>query len=148
MGFSLTSTQVVFFIASVIAAGAVSSVFIAVTYDITASFSDRGERVQDQLDIEFKIINDPNNIPSSGGNYLFYLKNIGGVAITTTNETFTVFVDGELIVIENYSFVDSSLQTEEVTTLNISTGDISSGDHTLRIVGPQAIDDEFTFTIP
>jgi len=147
MGFSLTSTQVIFFIASVIVAGTVSGVFIAVTYDVTSSFSDRGERVQDQLDIEFKIINDPDSIPSSGRNYLFYLKNIGGVAIPTTNATFTVFVDGELIIVANYSFVDTSIQTEEVTTLNIDTDDISSGDHTLRIVGPQAIDDEFTFTI-
>jgi flagellar protein FlaG len=147
LGFSLTSTQVVFFIASIIVAGAVSGVFIAVTYDVIASFSERGERVQDQLDIEFKIISDPDNIPSTGGNYQFYLKNIGGVEIPTTNTTFTIFVDGEIIIVANFSFVYNSIQTEEVTTLNIDTDDISSGDHKLRIVGPQAIDDEFTFTI-
>jgi archaeal flagellar protein FlaG len=147
MGFSLTSTQVIFFIASVIVAGAVSGVFIAVTQDITSSFSQKGERVKEQLDIEFTIINDPNNIPSSGGNYLFYIKNIGAVKIPTTNETFNLFVDGEFVVIADYSFADTSIQTEQVTTLYISTSAISAGDHNLRVVGPQAISDEFAFKI-
>jgi len=147
MGFSLTSTQVIFFIASVIAAGAVSGVFIAVTQDLTNSFSEKGERVQDQLDIEFIIINDPDNIPSSGGNYLFYIKNIGAVKIPTTNDTFNLFVDGEFVVIANYYFADTSIQTDEVTTLYVATSVISAGDHNLRVVGPQAIDSEFAFTI-
>ena len=147
MGFSLTSTQVVFFIASVVVAGAVSGVFIAVTTDVTNSFSERGQRVQDQLDIEFKIINDPENIPLSGDNYLFYLKNIGAKKLSTSNQTFNLFIDGEIIKISNYSFSDTTLQTEDTITLNINQNDISSGDHKLRVIGPQAIEDEFTFTI-
>ena len=147
MGFSLTGTHVVFFIAAVIVAGAVSGVFITVINNVTSSFSERGDRVQDQLDIEFKIINDPDNIPTSGSYYLFYLKNIGAKEIITTNETFNIFIDGELIVKENYYFSNNSVQKEEVTTIYVSNSVISSGDHTLRIVGPQAIDDEFTFTI-
>ena len=147
MGFSLTGTHVVFFIAAVIVAGAVSGVFIAVVNDIANSFSERGDRVQDQLDIEFKIINDPDNIPTSGNYYMFYLKNIGAKEIVTTNETFNIFIDGELIVKTNYYFSDNTLQKEEVTTIYVSNSVITSGDHTLRIVGPQAIDDEFTFTI-
>jgi len=147
MGFSLTGTHVVFFIAAVIVAGAVSGVFITVINNVTSSFSERGDRVQDQLDIEFKIINDPDNIPTSGNYYLFYLKNIGAKEITTTNETFNIFIDGELIVKANYYFSNNSVQKEEVTTIYVSNSVISSGDHTLRVVGPQAIDDEFTFTI-
>ena len=147
MGFSLTSTQVIFFIASVIVAGVVSGVFITVTQDVTNSFSERGERVKEQLDIEFTIINDPDNIPSSGGNYLFYIKNIGAVKIPTTNNTFNLFVDGEFVVIASYYFADTSIQPDEVTTLYIATSAISAGNHNLRIVGPQAIDDEFAFTI-
>ena len=146
MGFSLTSTQVVFFIASVIVASAVSGVFIAVTSDITASFSDRGDRVQEQLDVEFKIINDPDNIPSSGSNYQFYFKNIGGIKIPTSNQTFNVFVDGDIVVVANYGFSATSVQPGDIVTLNIATSEISGGDHTLKIVGPQAIDDIFTFT--
>ena len=147
MGFSLTGTHVIFFIAAVIIAGTVSGVFIAVITDISSSFSERGDRVQDQLDIEFKIINDPNNIPTSGSYYQFYMKNIGGKKITTTNETFNIFIDGEIVVTTNYNFLVTSIKTEEVATMNILNSEIGAGDHTLRVVGPQAIDDEFTFTI-
>ena len=147
MGFSLTGTHVVFFIAAVIIAGAVSGVFIAVITGVTTSFEERGNRVEEQLDTEFKIINDPDNIPTSGDSYLFYLKNIGAKKITTTNETFNIFVDGELIIVANYTFSDSSIQAGEVTTIYVVNSEISSGDHTLRIVDSQAIDDEFTFTI-
>lgn len=147
MGFSLTGTHVIFFIASVIIAGAVSGVIIAVITDVSNSLSDRGERVQEQLDTEFKIINDPDDIPTDGTDYLFYLKNIGGRELATTNDTFNIFLDGEFIVIANYNFSDTSIQPDEVATLYIDDGEISSGDHTLRVVGPQAIKDEFTFTI-
>jgi len=147
MGFSLTGTQVIFFIASVIIAGAVSGVFVAVITDVTNSFSERGDRVQEQLDIEFEIINDPDNIPSGAIDYKFYLKNIGGKKLATSNETFNIFIDGEIGIVANYNFSDTSIKAGEVTTLYIAKSIISAGDHKLRIVGPQAIDDEFTFTI-
>ena len=112
MGFSLTGTHIVFFIASVIIAGAVSGVFIAVINDVSNSLSDRGDRVQEQLDTEFKIINDPDNIPTEGSNYLFYLKNIGGKELATSNETFHLFVDGDLVAVANYNFSDTSIQPD------------------------------------
>ena len=147
MGFSLTGTHVIFFIASVIIASVVSGVLVAVITDISNSLSDRGERVQEQLDTEFKIINDPDNIPTSGSDYLFYIKNIGGNEIATSNETFQLFVDGDLVAIANYNFSDSSIQPDKVTTIYVDNSEISAGDQTLRVVGPQAIEDEFTFTI-
>ncbi len=147
MGFSLAGTHVIFFITSVIIASAVSGVIVAVITDVSNSLSDRGERVQEQLDTEFKIINDPDNIPTSGSDYLFYIKNIGGNEIATSNETFQLFVDGDLVAIANYNFSDSSIQPDKVTTIYVDNSEISAGDQTLRVVGPQAIEDEFTFTI-
>ena len=147
MGFSLTGTHVVFFIASVLIAGAVSGVFISVITDVSNSFSDRGERVGEYLDTEFKIISDPDNIPTSGSNYLFYLKNIGKKVIATTNDTFDLFIDGELVIKANYNFSDNSIQPDEVTTLYIDNSEITTGDQTLKIVGYRDIDDEITFTI-
>ena len=147
MGFSLTGTHVVFFIASVVVASAVSGVFIGIISGVTTSLQNRGERVEENLDIEFKIINDPNNIPTDGNNYLFYLKNIGERKIPTTNDTFMVFIDGELIERANFNFSDNSIQKEEYTILYIDDSDISAGDQVIRIVGPQDIVDEMTFTI-
>jgi len=144
MGFSLTGTHVIFFVAAVIIAGMVSGVFIAVTMNITTSLSNRGERVAEQLDTDFDIINDPNIIPLIGSYYHFYLKNIGGARLTTTNQTFQIFIDGELIGISNYYFENTSIPIEGITTLYVNTS-IASGDHALRVVGPQAVDKEFTF---
>ena len=147
MGFSLTGAHVIFFIAAVIAAGAVSGVFIAITMNMSTSLSDRSDRIQEQLDTDFAIINDPNNIPVQNNLYIFYLKNIGGKKLETTNETFQIFIDGEIVATANYNFSDTSIQPSEYTNLYIPDSLISSGDRTLRIVGPRAIEDEFIFTI-
>ncbi len=147
MGFSLTGTHIIFFIAAVTAASLVSGILVSVTMDISTSLSEKGDRVQEQLDTDFEIINDPDNIPDVGGYYRFYLKNIGGKKLVTTNETFQLFVDGDLIATTNYNFTDESIQSSEVTEIFVVNSTISSGGHTLRIVGPLAIDDEFTFTI-
>lgn len=147
MGFGITGSHVIFFIAAIIAAGVVSGIFVATTTDISTSLSDRGDRLQQQLDTDFKVINDPDNIPTSGSDYVFYLKNIGGKKLITTNETFQLFVDGEIIAIANYNFSDDSIQPSSYTSLYVAQSTISAGDHTLRVVGPQAIEDEFNFTI-
>ncbi|RLF58584.1 MAG: hypothetical protein DRN27_05010 [Thermoplasmata archaeon] len=147
MGFSVTGSHVIIFIASVIAASAVSGVILTVTYGINSGFSDQGERIQDLLDTDFCIINDPENIPSAGSDYLFYLKNIGSKQLITSNVIFNVFIDGELIGSSNYNFSINTIKQGEISTLYIDTNEINLGDHTLRIVGPQAIEDEFIFTI-
>ena len=149
MGFSLTGSHVIFFVAAIIVAGTVSGIFTAVILDISGSISDRADRIQTQLNTEFEIINDPNNIPlTANSSYrIFYLKNIGSEKLLTTKNTFHAFIDGDLVSSDNYYFESSSISTSEVTELYIATSEISSDDHTLRVVGPQAIDDEFTFTI-
>jgi archaeal flagellar protein FlaG len=147
MGFSLTGTHVIFFVASVIVAGAVSGVFIAVINNVTTSFSKRGENVQEKLEIDYKIINDPVNIPTNDNYYAFYIKNIGSRKIVTTNNTFHIQIDGELVTKANYSFSPDSILSDELTILYIDKGDISAGDHKLKVVGPQDIYDEFYFSI-
>lgn len=144
MGFSLTGTHVIFFVAAVIVAGMVSGVFIAVTMNVTTSLSNRGDRVAEQLNTDFDIINDPNIIPLAGSYYHFYLKNVGGMRLTTTNETFQVFIDGEFIGIPQYYFENTSIPVEGVTVLYVNIT-LAGGDHTLRVVGPQAVDREFAF---
>ena len=147
MGFSVSGSHVIFFIAALVVAGAVSGVFVAITLDVSSSISERGERFQEQLDTEFKIINDPQNIPDNTSYYQFYVKNIGGSTLITTDEIFQVFIDGELIATTKYGFTDTSIGVADITTLFIAASEISNGDHILFIVGPQAIRDEFEFTI-
>ena len=147
MGFSLTGTHVIYFIAAIIIASAVSGIFIAVSNDINSGLSETGDRIKTQLDTDFKIINDPDNIPNQGGNYYFYLKNIGGVELATTTTTINLFVDGEIITSDQYSFEDSSIKVGAITTIYIDNSQIAAGNHKLRVVGPQAVEDEFSFDI-
>lgn len=146
MGFSLTGTHLIFFIAAVIAAGMVSGILVAVTMNVSTSLSERGDRLQEQLDTDFTIINDPDVIPKTGDYYIFYVKNIGSAKLVTTNETFQLFIDGDIIANTKYYFGDNSLQVSKVTEIYVNTT-LTSGYHTLRIVGPLAVDDKFTFTI-
>ncbi|MDG6219050.1 MAG: hypothetical protein QCI00_06380 [Candidatus Thermoplasmatota archaeon] len=148
MGFSVTGSHVVFFIASVIAAGAVSGVFLAVTFNLNSSFTERGERAQEILDTEFAVINDPENIPLNDPSYVFYLKNLGGKQLVTTENTFTVFIDGELISSILYNFSVETIRPGEISTLYIDATVLNSGVRKLRLVGPQSIYDEFIFIIP
>jgi len=145
MGFSLTGTHVIFFIAAVIVAGMVSGVFIAEIMNVTTSLSNRGDRLKEQLDTDFAVINDPHTIPKPGQYYIFYLQNIGGSSLTTTNQTFQIFLDGEIIATPNYYFNDTSIPAEGVTQLFVNTT-VTTGEHVLRLVGPQAVVEEFAFT--
>ena len=146
MGFSLTGSHVVFFIAALVIAGVVSGVFVAVTLDVSNSLSNRGDRVKDELDTDFEIINDPDNIPTAGSDYIFYIKNIGGCEIATSNTTFQVFLDGDLVAVANYNFTDTSIQPGECTRLYAEISP-AAGYHKFRVVGPMAVSDEFTFNV-
>ena len=147
MGFSVTGSHVVFFIASVIAAGAVSGVFMAATFNINSSLTEKSQRVQEELDNEYAIINDPELIPNENGYYVFYLKNLGGKKLISTNQTIQVFIDGIIIQDTEYSFSDTTVLTGDVVLLQIDENSISSGNHKLRVVGPQTVQDDFIFTI-
>ena len=76
------------------------------------------------------------------------MKNIGGKKLEKTNETFQLFIDGQIVATANYNFSDASIHPSEYTSAYVAQSLISSGDRTLRVVGPLAIEDEFTFTIP
>ncbi|UCH72233.1 MAG: hypothetical protein JSW62_01420 [Thermoplasmatales archaeon] len=147
MGFSLTSTHVIYFIAAVSIAGIVSGVFVSVTTDVTSSFTNRGGRLAAELDTDFEIINDPDNIPTSGSYYIFYMKNIGEGRLTTDNETFQIFIDGDLISKNDYNLTPAYIYPSEVAEIYIINTTISTGNHQLRAVGPYAIADKFIFTI-
>lgn len=147
MGLSLSGTHAVLFIVSVILASTVSGILVGISSDISTSLTNRGDRLQDQLDTDFEIINDPDQIPNTGSDYLFYLKNIGEKRIITTNDTLQLFVDGAIVPETNYNLSLSSTYPGDVSTINVDNSEISAGDHTLRVIGSQDIEDNFTFTI-
>ena len=147
MGLSLSGTHVILFIISVILASTVSGVLVAVTTDVSTSLSERGDRLQNQLDTDFEIINDPYHIPTSGSDYLFYLKNTGDIRIITTNETFQILVDGIIISEVKYNFSKEYIYPGDVVMMYVDNSEILLGDHTMRIIDLQGNEDEFTFNL-
>ncbi len=147
MGLSLSGTHVILFIISVILASTVSGVLVAVTTDVSTSLSERGDRLQNQLDTDFEIINDPDHIPTSGSDYIFYLKNTGDIRIITTNETFQILVDGIIISEVKYNFSEEHIYPGDVVMMYVDNSEILLGDHTMRIIDLQGNEDEFTFSL-
>jgi flagellar protein FlaG len=147
IGFSLTGSHIIFFVAAVIVAGAVSGIFIVVTTSISGSLHDNGERVVDSLNTDFSIINDPAMIPQSAGSYIFYVKNLGSNRLITTNDSFQIFIDGEIIPVANYTFTNTSIFPLEYTQMLIDSKKLTTGFHTMKLVGPSDKDDEFIFQI-
>ena len=147
MGFSLTSTHIIFFITAISLAGIVSGIFISITMDISNEFSKRGRILADEINIDFQVINDPDNIPEVGGYYIFYIKNTGENKIITDNETFQVFIDGTLVPKAKYYLTPSYIYPPDVAELHVDNSTISSGTHKLKTVGPYGISDTFIFTI-
>ncbi|MDH7517399.1 MAG: hypothetical protein QHH19_03545 [Candidatus Thermoplasmatota archaeon] len=147
MGFDLTATSVVFFAASVIVAGVVSGIFINVSNNLDKSLSQRLDKMKEQVDTEFMIINDHENIPEENGYYLFYLKNIGDNNLVTNNDTFQLLIDGVILSKTSYYFSVSSIQPGEVATIYVDSNLISSGDHNLMVIDNIGIKKDFIFKI-
>ena len=143
----MTGAHVIFFVSSVIVAGAVSGVFIAITTGLTGSFSERGLHVQEELETEFSVINDPTAIPLENSKYVFYVKNIGSRKIIASNSTFQVFIDGDILSSDLYYFDTETVLVGEYSSLFINQTAVSSGYHTLRLVGPLTVEDTFEFEI-
>ena len=74
------------------------------------------------------------------------MKNIGSIKLSTSNQTFQIFIDGDIIDISNYNFTNPSIKPSEYTSIYAETS-LSTGGHTLRVVGPQGIEEEFNFII-
>ena len=137
----------IFFITAVIVAGTVSGVFIAISNNLVGSFSEKGHHIQEELETDFAIINDPATIPLKNNSYIFYIKNIGSRKIITTNSTFQLFIDGDMVPSKFYSFNPETVYTGNYSSMFVNQTVIGSGYHSLRIIGPLTIETTFQFRI-
>jgi archaellum component FlaG (FlaF/FlaG flagellin family) len=147
MGFSLAGAHVIFFVSAVIVAGAVSGVFIAVSNNLIGSFSEKGHHIQEEFETEFAIINDPAAIPLKNNSYIFYIKNIGSRNIITSNSTFQLFIDGDIVSPHFYSFDTEAVYAGKYSSMFVNQTVIGTGYHTLRLIGPLTTEDTFQFKI-
>ena len=75
------------------------------------------------------------------------MKNTGKGKLVTDNETFQLFIDGELISNGKYNMTPSYIYPSDVAEIYLINTTVSSGTYQLRLVGPYAIADTLTFTV-
>ena len=147
------ASELIMFIVAIIVAGSVAGALAYVTNDIAGGIKIRGEGLADNLRSDFAIINDPENIPVSGTDYTFYIKNVGKNSIPFSSDALQVFIDGKMISPSNLTFVDvndlptSSLDPYEVGKIVVTTN-LSSGFHKLVVVLENGKVRSFVFRIP
>lgn len=148
MGFGTTATEAILFIGAVLVAVFTAGVLGVSSYKMADGIKEKGVILGDKLKTDFEIINDPDNVPTQGGKYVFYVKNTGRKNFYFTNSTVTVIIDGQMISQSDITVqgTSGSLKRSEVGTILVSTS-LSSGYHTLRIVLFNGVTREFVFKV-
>lgn len=149
MGAGASATQMVFFITSVIIALSVVGALFLNMQSISSAAIVGSKTLAEQLKTDITIINDPEYIPYSDGNYSFYVKNTGkeglgilyisviidGTILTESNLNKTILEGGEIWL------------SGDVLQINASTS-LQAGSHNLRIITGNGIEDTLLFRTP
>jgi len=142
-------THLIFFIGAIVIAVGVIGVMTHNVQSITASSGVSSKTLADQLKTDITIINDPAAIPYVGTNYSFFVKNTG--KNTLDNSTVNMFIDGTYINVTNkMTIMDGGniWYPTYVLRLNYTTTtQLSSGDHTVRVVTGNGVFDTMPFRI-
>ncbi len=147
MGAGASATQMVFFIASVIIALSVVGAIFMNVQSLSSAVIIGSKTLSEQLKTDITVINDPEIIPNSSGiYYIFYVKNTGVQEIST--KYINVIIDGTMISDNdlNKTVIDSGQTwlTGDVLEIN-ATVSLAPGNHNLRVIASNGIEDTFSF---
>ena len=144
-------THMIFFIAAVILAMGVVSVLSTNVQSISGATTVGSKVMSDQLRTDITIINDPNEVPYiNNENYTFYVKNTGRSELNI--DFVNVILDGILIQSNNQdvAVLDGGAvwRSGDVLGVNVTTSQLSSGDHSVRVVSENGKSDSMNFIVP
>jgi archaellum component FlaG (FlaF/FlaG flagellin family) len=140
------TTQVIFFVAAIVVAGALSGVFIGLSNNMAQAVENRAATFSDKLDSEIKIINDPAFMPYQDSNLTLYVKNTGSIALLPTE--LLVMIDGKDQNSSSWTIIGGSAQWVPGVVLEIHLNIIlANGDHTAKVVLSNGISDSMGFRI-
>ena len=147
MGAETSSTHLIFFIVAMIIAGGVVSVIYTNVNTITRSSGEGAARLSEQLRTDITIINDPANIPKSGNNYTFYVKNTG--KSTLSHSFINVIINGQMVPDSNVTktVVDGITvwRPSEVLKIEVTYSSMLF-ENKIRIITENGIEDTLEFT--
>ncbi|MDW7726444.1 MAG: flagellar protein G [Candidatus Methanoperedens sp.] len=148
MGAGTSATHIIFFIVSVVVALGVVGALYANIQPLTSAANVGSKTLSEQLRTDITVINDPELIPFSDGNYTFYVKNTGREDLP--NVDLSVLING--IIIPDSSVTKTILsgnimwRAGDVMEIKVATA-LGTGSHTLRIITYNGIEDSFRFRI-
>ncbi len=145
MGFSISSSHLVFFLASMVVASTLAGVFITSTDSISSGIRSREDALSERLKSDISIINDPNNMPNDP--LIVYVKNTGSTSMNKTDVE--ILVNGTLQQPSSIQLVDGDdniWSPTEVIKVKIDIK-LESGDHWLKVVASHQSEDTLEFTI-
>ncbi|GGM73479.1 flagellar protein G [Thermogymnomonas acidicola] len=100
---SAATSELIFFIATLIISASVVGVLGAQTFHITSSIQESSRNTAGAIGTSFEIINQPDMIPYDNG-YVFYIKNTGSTQFYFTNTTVSVVLNGTLLTGSEVTF--------------------------------------------
>lgn len=146
MGAGTSATQLIFFITSIIIAlGVVGAMFVNIE-SITSAAITGSKTLSEQLKTDITVINDPELIPYSNGNYTFYIKNTGKEELNT--RYITVIINGSVVPDANLNKTiisgDTTWGIGDVIKIDAAIS-LPAGSHNLRVITENGIEDNFAF---
>ncbi|HEY3419778.1 MAG TPA: hypothetical protein VGK23_04420 [Methanomassiliicoccales archaeon] len=140
------TTQVIFFVAAIVVAGALSGVFIGLSNNMATAVEKRAVNFSDKLDTSIKIINDPGYMPYDNSTLTIYVKNTGSNILLPTD--LLVLIDGKDQNSSSWTIMGGSVQWVPGLVLEIHLNIIlANGDHTAKVVVSNGISDSMGFRI-
>jgi archaellum component FlaG (FlaF/FlaG flagellin family) len=140
------TTQVIFFVAAIVVAGALSGVFIGLSSNMANAVEKRAINFSDKLDSSIKVINDPAFMPYENSTLTLYVKNTGSVSLLPTD--LLVLIDGKDQNSSHWTIIGGSAQWVPGIVLEIHLNIIlANGDHTAKVVITNGISDSMGFRI-
>ncbi len=142
---SSAASEAILFIGATLAAAALAGVFAAVIGDLSDDVRSSGDRLGDEMRTDITIINDPNNVATSP--LVVYVKNTGSVTLTAPDTT--VLLDGRASEDVTYDVLgstdDETWSIGAVLEITVNDLTVDPGDHTLRVISNNGIDDTLEF---
>lgn len=148
MGAGASATQMIFFIASVMIALSVVGALFMNVQSLSSAVIIGSKTLSEQLKTDITVINDPEIIPNSSGiYYTFYVKNTGVQELGTNY--ITIIIDGTIISDNDLNKTiledgDQTWLTGDVLQIN-TTVTLAAGNHKLRVITSNGIEDTFPF---
>ena len=148
MSADVPASHAIFMVVALIAATAVGASMIGIAFGLADDLQNNSERLSEVMRTDIKIINDPDEIPYSGGILYIYVLNCGQ---STLLDDWMVIVDGNLIptaniVATNQNNPGSSYAPYDVTILAVAVS-MAGIDHSMKVMYGDLAQDRITFRL-